>query len=253
MTPTDTSSNSLLANPRLGLRLADCHFYHTMEVPGHGIVQGDWDLRNGLTEYLGGFDFAGKRALEIGPASGFLTFEMERRGAQVFSVEVQDDPGWDFVPYPSAVLEPLFGPRHQVMHRLKNSWWFNHAAYNSKAQLAYADAYNLPAAIDDFDVAVMGSLLLHTRAPLQIVEQCANRAKSLIITDLYFPELEGSPICRLVPNAENNRWDTWWEFSTDFLVHFLGAMGFKSAKVSTHTQPHLGRAYELFTIVATRA
>jgi hypothetical protein len=26
---------------------ADCSFYHTMEVPGHGIMTGEWDLRGG--------------------------------------------------------------------------------------------------------------------------------------------------------------------------------------------------------------
>jgi len=49
------------------------------------------------------------RVLEIGPASGFLTFEMEKRGADVISVEVTDEHGWDFVPYPDARLEEVFG------------------------------------------------------------------------------------------------------------------------------------------------
>jgi predicted nicotinamide N-methyase len=33
--------------------------------------------------YLGNFDFVGKRVLDVGAASGFLTFEMEKRGAEV--------------------------------------------------------------------------------------------------------------------------------------------------------------------------
>ncbi len=49
----------------------------------------------GVDEYLGKVDFAGQRVLEIGPASGFLTFEMEKRGAEVVSVEVTDEHGWD--------------------------------------------------------------------------------------------------------------------------------------------------------------
>ena len=82
--------------------IADCYFYHTMELPGHGVIEGrDWDLRGGVDEYLGKVDFAGQRVLEIGPASGFLTFEMEKRGAEVVSVEVTDEHGWDFVPYPA--------------------------------------------------------------------------------------------------------------------------------------------------------
>src|SRR5437016_11765758 len=66
-----------------------------MELPGHGIIEGrDWDLRGGVDEYLSKLDFAGQRVLEIGPASGFLTFEMEKRGANVVSVEVTAEHGW---------------------------------------------------------------------------------------------------------------------------------------------------------------
>ena len=32
-------------------------------------MEGQWHLRNGMDEYLSGFDFMGKRVLEIGPAS----------------------------------------------------------------------------------------------------------------------------------------------------------------------------------------
>src|SRR5215831_7108370 len=97
---------NLFVQPRNGIRLEECDFYHTVEIPGHGVVHGQWDLREHLDEYLGGYAFAGKRVLEIGPASGFLTFEMERRGAEVVALEVPDDPGWDFVPFPEEVLRP---------------------------------------------------------------------------------------------------------------------------------------------------
>ena len=119
-----------------------------------------------VDEYLGNVDFAGQRVLEIGPASGFLTFEMEKRGADVISVEVTDEHGWDFVPYPDARLEEVFGPRRIVMQQLKNSYWFSHAALQSKAKVYYGDAYNLPAALGEFDIAVMGAVLLHCRDPL---------------------------------------------------------------------------------------
>jgi len=69
------------------------------------------------------------------------------------------------------------------MQQLKNSYWFSHAALQSKAKVCYGDAYNLPAALGDFDIAVMGAVLLHCRDPLRIVQQCAKRAKSLIIVD----------------------------------------------------------------------
>ena len=172
------SDENIFAAPLKVEDVADCYFYHTMDLPAHGVIEGrDWDLRGRVDEYLGNVDFAGQRVLEIGPASGFLTFEMEKRGAEVVSVEVTEEHGWDFVPYPAARLEEVLGPRRIVMQQLKNSYWFSHAALQSKAKVYYGDAYNLPAALGEFDIAVMGAVLLHCRDPLRIIEQCGKMSK----------------------------------------------------------------------------
>jgi SAM-dependent methyltransferase len=247
------SHNNIFAAPMKVEDVTDCYFYHTMELPGHGVINGrDWDLRSGVDEYLGKVAFAGERVLEIGPASGFLTFEMEKRGADVVSVEITEDHSWDFVPYPAARLEEVFGPRRIVMQQLKNSYWFSHAAHHSKAKVHYGDVYNLPAALGEFDIAVMGSVLLHCRDPLRIVEQCGKRARTLIIVDMFHPDLQGAPVCRLAPTPQNFLWHTWWHFSTQFFTQFLAVMGFTTTQTSTHRQYHRGRAYTLFTIVGRR-
>jgi O-methyltransferase len=247
------TDEKIFATPRNVEDVVDCYFYHTMELPGHGVIQGrDWDLRGRVDEYLGNVDFAGQRVLEIGPASGFLTFEMEKRGADVISVEVTDDHGWDFVPYPDARLEEVFGPRLIVMQQLKNSYWFSHAAHRSKAKVYYGDVYNLPTALGQFDIAVMGAVLLHCRDPLRIVEQCGKMASLLIITDMFYPDLEGAPVCSLAPTPQNFLWHTWWHFSTLFFMQFLAVMGFTSSEVSRHQQSHRGKPYTLFTLVARK-
>ena len=252
MQSRDKPTGELFAEPAPPGDLAECHFYHTMELPGHGIVNGDWDLRSGVDDYLGKINFAGQHVLEIGPASGFLTFEMEKRGAEVVSVEVTAEHGWDFVPYPAAKLEEVFGPRRIVMQQLKNSYWFSHAVYHSRARVHYGDVYNLPAALGEFDIALIGSVLLHCRDPLRIVEQCAEKAETLIITDMFHPDLEGAAICRLAPTPQNFLWHTWWHFSTKFFTQFLAVMGFTPSEVSTHQQYRRGRAYTLFTVVGRK-
>ena len=102
------------------------------------------------------------------------------------------------------------------------------------------------------DVAVMGSVLLHCRDPRRIVEQCGKKAASLVITDMFHPDLEGAPICCLAPIPQNFLWHTWWHFSTQFFTQFLTVMGFNNTKTSTHQQYHRGRAHTLFTIVGQR-
>jgi O-methyltransferase len=52
---------------------ADCDFYHTIVLPDGRIIEGKWDLRGHESVYLGRQSFAGKRVLEIGPATGWIS------------------------------------------------------------------------------------------------------------------------------------------------------------------------------------
>jgi hypothetical protein len=70
---SSTLSPIQYATPLVVDDLAQCHFYHRMDIPGVGEVGGQWDLRDCVREYLGNYDFNGKRALDVGTASGFLT------------------------------------------------------------------------------------------------------------------------------------------------------------------------------------
>ena len=73
----------LYASPRNVQNLSDCFFYHTMELPGIGVVEGQWDLRGRLDDYLGGVPLVGRRVLDVGSASGFLSFEMEKKAPKL--------------------------------------------------------------------------------------------------------------------------------------------------------------------------
>jgi 2-polyprenyl-3-methyl-5-hydroxy-6-metoxy-1,4-benzoquinol methylase len=81
----------IFALPRVVNDLSACHFYHSMEIPGYGLVQGPWDLRPAIDQYLGRYNFRGKRILDVGTASGFLTFSMEKAGAEVVSYDLSED------------------------------------------------------------------------------------------------------------------------------------------------------------------
>src|SRR5947208_10648988 len=92
------ANQNIFATPLKVDDVADCYFYHTVELPGYGVIEGrDWDLRGGVDEYLGKVAFEGQRVLEIGPASRFVTFELEKSGAYGVSVEVKERRCWDFV------------------------------------------------------------------------------------------------------------------------------------------------------------
>jgi SAM-dependent methyltransferase len=230
----------------------DCAFYHVMEIPGHGVTDGAWDLRGRVEEYLGHVPLAGRRVLEIGPASGFVTFEMERRGAAVVAVELTDEHAWDFVPYPDAWMAEIRSDRRRLIERLKRAWWFAHAARGSAARVWYGNPYQLPDQLGHFDVGVLAAVLLHCHGPLKVLEQVARRVDMLVVTDLFTPALAGQAVCQLVPTRESRQWDTWWLLSPDLVVQFLGLLGFEHVKVTTHAQLCMDRPTQLFTVVAAR-
>ena len=53
-----------------GADLSDFVWYHASELPDGTVLPGVWDLRGHESTYLGGVDLAGKRVLELGPATG---------------------------------------------------------------------------------------------------------------------------------------------------------------------------------------
>lgn len=240
------------AQPPAGIEFGDCYFYHVMDIPGHGTTDGQWDLRGRVDEYLGAYDFKSKSVLEIGPASGFLTFEMEKRGADVTCLEVTDQHGWDFVPFGPDILGPVFAPREQALRKMKNSFWFAYRAFESKAKMYYANVYEMPT-FGKFNVGLLASILLHTQNPLRIVQQCSDHCTDLIITDLYYPDLQGAPVMRLHPSADNKSWDTWWHLSPDLFIQFLRILGFNEFSSTVHRHSYMGRTpLDFFTLVASR-
>jgi SAM-dependent methyltransferase len=250
------SPEDLYVEPRHVKSVDDCHFYHVMEIPGHGVVGEQWDLRGGERAYLGDVPLQGKRVLEIGPASGFLTFHMERQGAEVVAVELAPDADWDIVPHAGLDLDDVIRKRRPIMERVRNGFWFAHERHRSAARVHYGSAYDLPAALGHFDVAVLGSVLLHTRDPLRIVEGCARHSDTIVITEAHDKSLDGDPLARLVPRPASAEWDTWWYVSPELFVSFLGVLGFTDSAVTFHAQRFIGGEgsvdLPLFTVVARR-
>ena len=232
---------------------AECDFYHVVELPGGELTKAQWDLRETADQYLGGVDFAGKRVLEIGPASGFLSFHMERRGARVFCVEPPMDAFWDLVPWPDAGATQQGFAAH--IARIRNSFWYLHGLYRSKVECYEADLYNLPSGLPRFDTAVFGSVLLHCCSPVKMLQAVGNLVDGqIVVTERFFAELADQPVCRLLPSRENGVRETWWEFSPLFFQQYLGIIGFPRCTVTRHRQWYAaGDSWiDMFTIVASR-
>ena len=240
-----------------------CYWYHRMEIPGIGLVGvapedgGEcWDFRapGRADEYLGAVSFADKRVLEVGPASGFWTVELERRGAEVLCLEIDRQYEWDFVPNAAVDLAGLRADRAVIMDRLRASWHVVKASYGLRAQIIYGHAEQPPSDRGSFDAAMLGCVLLHTRHPLTILERvAAMTTETIIIVERYFPELGDAPVCRLASSTRNRDWGTWWDFSPAFLVQALQLLGFAQVDVSYHRQQFRDVLLPMFTVVARRS
>jgi SAM-dependent methyltransferase len=252
------TDKSLYATPRSVADAADCHFYHLMDIPGYGLTtDAEWDLRANTEAYLGGIELSGKRVLEIGPASGYLSFYMESRGAEVVSVELSPNGDWDVVPDTTFDVDASLSDVRQHMTHVRNGYWFTHERVKSNARIYYGNVYDLPDDLGHFDYAILCAVLLHVREPLRVVEGCARLADNLVITDVHYGEIpDDQPIMSWFSTKDAPVSHVWWKFSPQLFVRFAEVLGFSDNTVSFHDQVYVAdaapRPGSMFTVVSKR-
>lgn len=252
-----------LAAERAGLRPEDCRFYHCIELPDGEVIHGPWDLRGREAAYLGNVELAGRRVLECGPSSGYLTFWMEKQGAEVVGFDAGFETSVDLLPVPRDDTRKLHLDHFRMTYQFQHSWWYLHRRLASGAKKVYGNIYNMPDDIGTFDVATFGALLVHLRSPIQALEQAARRTTStIIVTDVWTggSDTLHENIMRPFPAGEGSRWVLWWELSAGAVVAMLGILGFRCREVLEHTQLHqYGHVQDapylevpMYTVVADR-
>lgn len=262
-----TDKKPIYASPRAISSIDECSFYHTMDIPEVGTVEGLWDLRGVEEQYLGHVSFTGKRVLEVGPASGVLSFYMERKGATVVALDLDEHQEWDVVPYANIDYRLWQEERQGKLRFLNNSFWYCHQALNSRVQVVYGSVYAIPREIGEVDISVMSSVLLHLRDPfLALQNTLALTTDKVIITEPFYPHfLLGSftefmarigirlPICTFIPRIHRPEMGTWWWFTPEAIRRFLSVLGFASHRTTYHFGArHKGRRQLMHTIVGER-
>ena len=202
----------------------DLRWYHTLELPGGVVTPGEYDLRPIVDRLPWPASLAGMRCLDVGSRDGFYAFEMERRGAaEVISLDV-DDPSAYHLPEP---VQTTGDPAAEV-EAGKRAFETARDALGSNVQRVYRSVYDIdPAAQGEFDLVVVGTLLLHLRDPvgaLRAIRACTRGR--LIVNDVVAP---GAVTLHRRPMAELLMRDGpfWWVANPAGLQRMVEAAGFR--------------------------
>lgn len=257
------------------VNLTDCYFYHTIDLPGYGVIEGDWDFRETADQYLGNVAVAGKRVLELGPANGFFTRHMECAGAAVVSYDLSENDQWDVVPFAGQDYAQWLAERRTGMRQLNNGWWLTHKVCNLQARLVTGTIYDLSAELGSFDVATACAILLHLRDPFLALQRICERTRETVVVTELVPFRDLRPFWTgtetTVPAAiaadtsgaemvfqpnritEPDDFGTWWQLTPQLVRQFLSVLGFQDATTTFHVQRHRRQYTHLFhTTVAHR-
>jgi SAM-dependent methyltransferase len=213
--------------------IVDCSFYHTIELPGFGLQQGHWDLRPNIRDYLGPLDFKELRVLEIGPASGFVSFELERRGASVVGFDLPDPMTFDL---PPGSKSNLWTEDNNWVRRMHNAYWLAHKLLGSNAKMAYGHANRLPKFLGNFDAGVIANVLQHLRDPVGALIQLAHICESIVVTEADWMAGENDDLNGMMMFDPKVAPFSWYQLKPKLIETVLSRMGFGEIHVTRHAQ-----------------
>lgn len=144
-------------------------WYHTIELAPGIVTPGHIDLRPVADSTLPSKIAPGTRALDVGTFDGFWSFELERRGADVTAIDIEN---FDAVEWPPLHRPMLEARAEELGTQLGRGFAIASKALNSKVAYVHCSVYELtPEAIGGpVDLAFLGSLLLHLRDPVRALE-----------------------------------------------------------------------------------
>jgi SAM-dependent methyltransferase len=237
MKTTQGTKHITFAEPRHVEGLSDCFFYHTVTLPGFGEVRGHWDLRGRFNDYIGNVNVNGKSVIDIGTATGFLSFESERNGAsQVLSFDMAHSRQQSFLPFKDKLhyRDPAaWSESHNLeVEQWKNAYWLCHRLLNSKARVYYGDIYDLPAELGQFDIAIVGSVLEHLSDQINALASIARlvRETIVVVSPIIQSEERIARFEGLADHPENDF--TWWTYSIGLYREVFKMLGFNLDRIT---------------------
>jgi len=209
-------------------QVASTHWYHTIELPGGVVTPGIFDHRPLVPHYGIPESLRGKRCLDAACSNGFWTFEFERRGGTVVSVDIPSLSELDFPagtpPMPAATAggpDQLSAIAYHVARR----------ALGSDAELVRSNLYAMnPENLGTFDFVHLADVLLHLQNPLAALcrlRELTAPGGTALIAEVFDPSLIGT-VTHYFGGFDGL---VWWEPSLDCLAQMVYDAGFATVDV----------------------
>jgi tRNA (mo5U34)-methyltransferase len=196
-------------------------WYHTIDL-GQGLcTPGMYDHRPYLDAYGFPKDLKNRTVLDIGAASGFFSFELERRGADVTATELPTWMSHDFGP----LYKPDMTP-DEAQEYLHDPFLFARNVLKSKVKRKIINIYDIsPETVGVFDLVFCGSVLLHLTDPIKALWRIQSVTKEVaIIATVIHPLQTDEPLALFLGQQ---RGDVWWFPNRPAFEAMLKAAGFQ--------------------------
>lgn len=232
--------------PDLQERLDQYDWYHSIDIAPGVATKGMFDNRHALP-IIPFPDLRGKRCLDVGTCDGFYALHMERSGAA--EVVAIDLPDLDALDYPPEVRhDPKVDLSREAMRARHGGPRVLRDVVETQIEWRELSVYDLnPAAVGTFDVAVVGSLLLHLRDPVRALDAVRSVVRgSLVLAEHVHASLTLRSRRRPLFELRGEGLDfQWWLGNERGLRHLLEVGGFDVEEASRYFLLRFGRAWEL--------
>jgi tRNA (mo5U34)-methyltransferase len=190
---------------RQAARLSRLGWYHTIELPDGGVIEGLQTLdqqRQRLRQFPIPEDLRGKRVLDVGAWDGWFSFEMERRGAEVLAVD-------------SAKNTRLLEARQLL---------------GSRIGYQIADICQLTAKdVGTFDIVLFFGVLYHLKHPLLALENVCGMCREMACIESFVTDTDprSNPVMEFYETNElRGQADNWVGPNLSCLLAFCRTAGF---------------------------
>jgi tRNA (mo5U34)-methyltransferase len=225
-------------------RAGEISWYHSLELAPGFVTDGHFDLRDEIDRHRLPERMDGMRALDVGTYDGFWAFEMERRGAEVVALDLED---------PFEIDWPAFQPRVHPTEPLGQGFRLARSIFDSRVERVECSVYETtPEALGTFDFAFCGSVLIHLRDQFGALDRIRAllKAGGTFVSAEPYSRIAGLipfPVARYglhVPKAP-----VFWEPSAKVWHLMLEACGFVEIRQVSRFRMRSCRGYKVATVI----